>query len=198
MRSTSSTATGATRTSRCRVLAAAEEAGAEALVLCDTNGGSLPDDVGAGGGRRARAHQRAARHPLPQRRRLRRGELAGGRAGGRHPGAGLHQRLRRAGGQHRPVGRHPQPVAQAQHPHHPRRSPGAPDAGGAPHRRAGQHRPRPAAALRRQLGLRAQGRAARQRRGAQRRPLRARRARTWSATGPGWSSPRWPAAPRWP
>ncbi len=29
-----------------RVLAAAEEAGAEALVLCDTNGGSLPDDVG--------------------------------------------------------------------------------------------------------------------------------------------------------
>jgi 2-isopropylmalate synthase len=29
-----------------RVLGAAEEAGAEALVLCDTNGGSLPDDVG--------------------------------------------------------------------------------------------------------------------------------------------------------
>jgi 2-isopropylmalate synthase len=29
------------------VLAAAEEAGAESLVLCDTNGGSLPDDVGA-------------------------------------------------------------------------------------------------------------------------------------------------------
>ena len=30
------------------MLTAAEEAGAEApLVLCDTNGGSLPDDVGA-------------------------------------------------------------------------------------------------------------------------------------------------------
>ncbi len=29
-----------------RVLDAAEESGAEALVLCDTNGGSLPDDVG--------------------------------------------------------------------------------------------------------------------------------------------------------
>ncbi|MGP0030273.1 MAG: citramalate synthase [Acidimicrobiales bacterium] len=28
------------------VLAAAEEAGAEALVLCDTNGGSMPDDIG--------------------------------------------------------------------------------------------------------------------------------------------------------
>jgi len=30
-----------------RVLGAAEEAGCEALVLCDTNGGSLPDDIGA-------------------------------------------------------------------------------------------------------------------------------------------------------
>jgi 2-isopropylmalate synthase len=30
-----------------RVLAAAEGAGAEALVLCDTNGGTLPDDIGA-------------------------------------------------------------------------------------------------------------------------------------------------------
>ncbi len=29
-----------------RVIGAAEEAGAEALVLCDTNGGSLPDDIG--------------------------------------------------------------------------------------------------------------------------------------------------------
>ncbi|HMD45387.1 MAG TPA: citramalate synthase [Acidimicrobiales bacterium] len=29
-----------------RVLAAAEAAGAESLVLCDTNGGSLPDDIG--------------------------------------------------------------------------------------------------------------------------------------------------------
>ena len=46
MPSTSSTATEATPTSRCRSSRAAEEAGAEALVLCDTNGGSLPDDVG--------------------------------------------------------------------------------------------------------------------------------------------------------
>ena len=30
-----------------RVLGAAQEAGAEALVLCDTNGGNLPDDIGA-------------------------------------------------------------------------------------------------------------------------------------------------------
>ena len=101
------------------VLAAAEEAGAEALVLCDTNGGSLPDDVGqAVADVRARTSAQLG-HPLPQRRRLRRGQLAGGRAGGGDPGAGVHQRLRRAGRQHRPLGRHPQPVAQAQHPHHP-------------------------------------------------------------------------------
>ena len=72
-----------------------------------------------GRGRRARPDQRPARHPLPQRRRLRRGQLARRRAGGGDPGPGLHQRLRRAGGQHRPLGRHPQPVAEAQHPHHP-------------------------------------------------------------------------------
>ena len=54
--STSSTATGTTRTSP-SVLAAAEEAGAEALVLCDTNGGSLPTTSGRGG-RGAGAHRR--------------------------------------------------------------------------------------------------------------------------------------------
>ena len=36
---------GAIPTSPCRSCAAAEEAGAEALVLCDTNGGTLPDEV---------------------------------------------------------------------------------------------------------------------------------------------------------
>ena len=51
--STSSTATGTTPSSRCGCSAAAEEAGAEALVLCDTNGGTLPDDVGAQWPRRA-------------------------------------------------------------------------------------------------------------------------------------------------
>ena len=167
------------------VLAAAEEAGAEALVLCDTNGGSLPDDVGPGRGRRAGAHERTARHPLPQRCRLRGGQLAGGGAGRRHPGAGLHQRVRRAGGQHRPLGRNPEPVAEAQHPHHPGGSTGAADPGGAPHRRAGQHRAEPPTALRRELRLRPQGRPACQCRGAQRRSLRACRAQPRGQRDPG-------------
>ena len=106
-------------TSHCRVLAAAEEAGAETLVLCDTNGGSLPDDVGQARRRRTRAHERTTRHPLSQRRRLRGGQLAGGRIGRRHSGAGVHQRLRRTGGRRRPVGSHPQPLAQDAHPHNP-------------------------------------------------------------------------------
>ena len=50
------------------VLAAAEEAGAEALVLCDTNGGSLPDDVGfAVAEVRERTQHRQSGHPLSQR-----------------------------------------------------------------------------------------------------------------------------------
>ena len=46
MRSISSTAIAATPEFALSVLAAAEEEGADALVLCDTNGGTLPDDVG--------------------------------------------------------------------------------------------------------------------------------------------------------
>ena len=43
--STSSTAISTIGSSRSSVLRAAEDAGAEALVLCDTNGGALPDAV---------------------------------------------------------------------------------------------------------------------------------------------------------
>ena len=57
--SISSTATVANPGFAMRVLAAAEEAGAERLVLCDTNGGMLPFDVATdregGGGRGQRA-----------------------------------------------------------------------------------------------------------------------------------------------
>ena len=138
-----------------------------------------------GRGRRARPHQRPARDPLPQRRRVRGGQLAGGRPGRRHAGPGVHQRLRRAGRQHRPLRRHPQPLAEAQHPHHPRRPPRAPHAGVPSHRRAGEHRAQPPAGLRGQLGLRPQGRPARQRGGPQRRPLRARRAELGGERHPG-------------
>ena len=91
------------------VLRAAEEAGAEVLVLCDTNGGTLPYEVEriVGEVRDAVGHQ--ARLPLPQRLRLRGGQLPGRRPPGRDPGPGLHQRLRRADRQRRPVRRHPRP-----------------------------------------------------------------------------------------
>ena len=51
--STSSTATGPTPSTPCATLRAAAEAGAGVLVLCDTNGGSLPEQVGRGGRRGA-------------------------------------------------------------------------------------------------------------------------------------------------
>ena len=86
------------------VLAAAEEAGAERLVLCDTNGGMLPFDIAriVQDGRSARHRRRsastcttmpAARWPTRCRSRRRRA-----------PGAGHGQRLRRAHRQrrHRP------------------------------------------------------------------------------------------------
>ena len=47
-----------------RTLQAAEEAGAHCLVLCDTNGGSLPHEV-AEIARGAPARPRPARHPRP-------------------------------------------------------------------------------------------------------------------------------------
>ena len=66
-----------------RTLLAAEAAGAHCLVLCDTNGGSLPHEVAAiiQTVKRAREAGDAARHPRAQRHRVRGGELAGrGRA----------------------------------------------------------------------------------------------------------------------
>ncbi len=58
-------------------LTAALEAGAENLTMCDTNGASLPHQVAeAVRAVRARAAGRRARHPHPQRRRVRGGQLA--------------------------------------------------------------------------------------------------------------------------
>ena len=69
------------------------------------------DDDGRG---RGRGRRRGARgHPLPRRRRLRRGQLAGRRGGGRHPRAGHDQRLRRALRQRQPGHDRAQPAAQA-------------------------------------------------------------------------------------
>ena len=94
------------------VLAAAEEAGAERLVLCDTNGGMLPFDVARVVGQVDDAGRGAARDPRAQRRRLRRRELADRRRRRGAPGAGHDQRLRRAHRQRRPDPDHRRPRAE--------------------------------------------------------------------------------------
>ena len=78
-------------------LAAADEAGARWIVLCDTNGGALPHEVEAiVGAGRAADPRRAARHPHPQRHRERRRQHAGRRPRRRAPGPGHAQRAGRA------------------------------------------------------------------------------------------------------
>ena len=64
-------------------------------------------------GRRARRHVRAAGHPLPQRHRVRRGQLAGCGRRGRHARPGHGQRVRRAHRERRPADRRQQPADQA-------------------------------------------------------------------------------------
>ena len=63
-----------------RCVRAAAEAGAAWVTLCDTNGSSLPHEVEAATAAVAGALDAADRHPLPQRRRVRRGQLARRRA----------------------------------------------------------------------------------------------------------------------
>ena len=77
--STSSTASATTATTRCAACARRPRRAPRRSCLCDTNGGSLPAPGGAR--RRARSSPRSAtgvagRHPLPQRRRVRRREHA--------------------------------------------------------------------------------------------------------------------------
>ena len=57
----------------------AEDGGATVLVLCDTNGGTLPEDVAEIDRAGQRKLPGAGRHPLPQRLRRGRGQLAGRR-----------------------------------------------------------------------------------------------------------------------
>ena len=103
--STSSTATSDDRDYALSTLRAAREAGARTLVLCDTNGGTLTDELRRGSSATSAARSRAtpdgdrARHlghPHPQRRRAR-GRQLDRRGRGRHPPRpGDDQRLRRA------------------------------------------------------------------------------------------------------
>ena len=75
---------------------AAERGGADFVVLCDTNGGSLPSEVAEHHARRSREAEGAHRHPHARRHRPRRGQRAGGARGRRDARAGHDQRLRRA------------------------------------------------------------------------------------------------------
>ena len=125
-----------------RVAEAATLAGADVIVMCDTNGGMMP--VGL--------HQVVTEvkqrtgfrlgHPLPGRHRLRRGQHRGRGAGRRHPRPVHRQRLRRTGRQCGPVRGAGQPGGQAGDARAARRQtdragPGVPRAG-----RVGQHRAR--------------------------------------------------------
>ena len=178
------------------VLRTAYDAGADVVALCDTNGGMLPDWVSDVVHDVIETDRCPRRHPRPQRQRLRGRQLARRHRRRRHPRAGLHQRVRRAHRQRRPRLRGRQPRAQAG----PRRAPARAAPGVDPHRargRRGHELPaRLPSALRRRLGLRAQGRAARQRDQGRPGPLPAHPARAASATTCGCSSPTWPAAPR--
>ena len=171
-----------------RVLEAAATNGADCLVMCDTNGGSLPARGAAH--RHARSTptsgRPAARHPHPERLRLRGRQL--GRRGARRgdAAAGHGQRLRRAHRQRQPHDLHPQPRAQDGRALPARGPARAAHRGQPPRGRAGE----PAAALgrplRRHVGVRPQGRPAHLRaRQGRRRHLRAHRARARRQRHPG-------------
>ena len=131
-----------------RALEAAVVSGASHVVLCDTNGGSLPDEVG--------------RHRRRRRRHVGTDVTVGihchddtgcavansmaAVAGGRRPRPGHAQRPRRAHRQRQPHDDHPQPRAQARLPLPARRPPGAADEREPPRRRAAQPGHQPAGA----------------------------------------------------
>nr|WP_284290347.1 hypothetical protein [Angustibacter aerolatus] len=84
------------------VVRAAAEAGAETIVLCDTNGGMLPPQIADAVHEVLHGTGAKPGHPLPQRHRLRGGQHPGRRRRGRHPRAGHAERVRRAHRQRRP------------------------------------------------------------------------------------------------
>ena len=93
---------------------AAYDAGARWVVLCDTNGGTLPHEVETIVGEVVQAHsRRPCRHPCPQRHRAGGGELARRGARRRAADPGHAQRPRRALRQRQSRLHHPDAEAQA-------------------------------------------------------------------------------------
>ena len=149
--------------SRLRVVRAADEAGAEALVLCDTNGGILPADVGAVVAELARPTSAPDRGPRPRRHRLRGRQHPGRRAAGAtHVQGCINGYGERTGNADLSaaipnlalkMGIRTIPAGRLE-----RLTPVVP-----PHRRARQHRPQSPAALRGSVRVRPQGGTAHQR-----------------------------------
>ena len=112
--STRSTATRTTASTRWRPGRPPSAAGADVVVLCDTNGGSLPAEI-AEITRHARAQSDDAhRHPHARRHRPGRRQRAGGARRRRHARPGHDQRLRRADRQLQPDERDADPAVQAE------------------------------------------------------------------------------------
>ena len=159
-----------------RCLRAAAAGGAERVVLCDTNGSSLPGQIAeATAGVCAGAARRPGRHPLP--RRLRVGvanSLAAVEAGATQVQGTMNGVGERTGNANLVT-----IIANLQlkmgHEVLAPRAAGAPDGDRALRRRAAQPRAGPEPALRRPQRVRAQGRHARRRRPRRRRDLRAHR-----------------------
>ena len=115
--STASISSTATRPIRHYALACAKAAyddGARWVVLCDTNGGTLPHEVEAIVGEVVQGHsRRPCRHPRPQRHRAGGGQLARRGARRRAPDPGHAQRPRRALRQRQSRLDHPDAEAEA-------------------------------------------------------------------------------------
>ena len=143
---------------------AAHEAGARWVVLCDTNGGTLPHEVEADRRRSGEACAgQPCRHPCAQRHRTGGGELARRGARGRAADSGHAQRPWRALRQRQSRLAHPDAEAEARFRRkvrHRRFGRQAEDAGArlAHHRRDAQPRAEPPRALRRRERIRHQGR----------------------------------------
>ena len=95
-----------------KTIRAAVEGGAMIVVMCDTNGGSMPEEVAALTKEAAAAVERAAGHPHAQRLRPGRGQFARRHRRRRRPRAGHDQRPRRTLRQCRPRLGDRQPRAQ--------------------------------------------------------------------------------------
>ncbi len=178
-----------------RTLQAAATAGAAWIVLCDTNGGSLPEEIAEAVLDRVPGDSHSPRHPYAQRRRPGRRQRLDRRAARRAPGPGDSQRSRRALRQCRPLQRTGQPGAQVSRVRGPiAGQAGAPDRALALCLRDSQHEFPPESTVCRHQRFRAQRGNARTRHPQERDKLRAHRSPRPSATSAGSWSASFPAS----